>query len=89
MATALASALSARLFETRWHDSEITLRGRYCRCKGSREGPCGAQGRDTMIIPDENNKDLEELPDNVADDMTFILSHMDECWLSPFFLAKS
>ena len=32
-----------------------------------------------MIIPDENNKDLEELPDNVADDMTFIqVSHMDE-----------
>ena len=82
MATALASALSGTAVRNDVAmTGEITLRGRVLPVGGIKEKALAAHraGIRTMIIPDENNKDLEELPDNVADDMTFIqVSHMDE-----------
>lgn len=82
MATALASALSGTAVRNEVAmTGEITLRGRVLPVGGIKEKALAAHraGIRTMIIPDENNKDLEELPDNVADDMTFIqVSHMDE-----------
>ncbi|MDD2200965.1 MAG: endopeptidase La [Firmicutes bacterium] len=82
MATALASALSGTPVRNDLAmTGEITLRGRVLPVGGIKEKALAAHraGIRTMIIPDENNKDLEELPENVACDMTFVeVSHMDE-----------
>jgi len=82
MATGLASALSGTPVRNDLAmTGEITLRGRVLPVGGIKEKTLAAHraGIRTMIIPDENEKELEELPENVANDITFIeVSHMDE-----------
>ncbi len=92
MATALASALSGvPVRNDVAMTGEITLRGRVLPVGGLKEKTLAAHraGIRTMIIPDENKKDLEELPENVAGDMTFIeVSHMDEVLAIALLSAK-
>jgi len=82
MATSLASAMSGRAVR---HDvamtGEITLRGNVLPIGGLKEKALAAHraGIDTIILPQENQKDLEDVPANVRKKMEFILvSHMDE-----------
>jgi ATP-dependent Lon protease len=68
MATALVSALSRRPAR---HDlamtGEITLRGRVLPIGGVKEKVLGAvrAGINTIILPKENERDLEDLPEDV------------------------
>lgn len=82
MATSLASAMSGRAVR---HDiamtGEITLRGNVLPIGGLKEKALAAHraGIDTIIIPKDNKKDLEEIPANIKRKMQFILAeHMDE-----------
>lgn len=81
MATALVSALSKRpVKKTVAMTGEITLRGRVLPIGGLKEKSLAAYraGIRTIIIPEENKKDLDELPQVVRDEVTFVpASHMD------------
>jgi ATP-dependent Lon protease len=60
---------------------EITLRGRVFPVGGIKEKILAAYraGIREVILPEENEKDLEEIPKDVRDEMSFVLvSHMDK-----------
>jgi ATP-dependent Lon protease len=82
MATALSSALSGRAVKRDLAmTGEITLRGRVLPIGGLKEKMIAAHraGIRTAILPAENERDLDEIPDNVRSDMTFhLVSHMDD-----------
>jgi ATP-dependent Lon protease len=82
MATALASALTKRrIRKDVAMTGEITLRGRVLPIGGVKEKVLAAHraGIRTVILPKENEKDLEEIPQNVGADMTFkLVEHADE-----------
>lgn len=82
IATALASVMSnIPVKNTVAMTGEITLRGRVLPIGGLKEKVLAAHlaGIDTVIVPLENKKDLEEVPANVKRKMKFIfVSHMDE-----------
>ncbi|HHV62577.1 MAG TPA: endopeptidase La [Firmicutes bacterium] len=82
MATALASALTGRAVKGDVAmTGEITLRGRVLPVGGIREKVLAAHraGIRTVILPSENKKELEEVPQNVKDKLEFILvDHMDQ-----------
>ncbi|WP_238455511.1 endopeptidase La [Desulfolucanica intricata] len=82
MACALASALSGRKVR---HDvamtGEVTLRGRVLPVGGIKEKVLAAHraGITTLIIPMDNKKDIEEIPQNVKNKLEFVLvEHMDQ-----------
>lgn len=82
MATALVSALTNRPVS---HEvamtGEITLRGRVLPIGGLKEKALSAHraGITQVIFPEENKKDLEEIPASVREDLTLIpVRHMDE-----------
>ena len=82
MATALVSALTGRKVKKEvGMTGEITLRGRVLPIGGLKEKAMSAHraGLETIIIPKENEKDLEEIPESVRKGLTFIsVSHLDE-----------
>ncbi len=82
MATALASAITKRrIRKDVAMTGEITLRGRVLPIGGLKEKVLAAHraGIRTVILPKENEKDLEEIPENVVADMTFkLVEHADE-----------
>ncbi len=82
MATALASALSLRAVRGDVAmTGEITLRGKVLPVGGIKEKVLAARraGVTTVIMPADNKKDLEEIPANARQNMTFIfVEHMDE-----------
>ena len=82
MATALASALSGRfVLRDVAMTGEITLRGRVLPIGGLKEKALAAHraGIKTVIIPYENHKDLEDIPEKVLNEINFVeASHMDE-----------
>jgi ATP-dependent Lon protease len=82
IATAIVSALSNTKVA---HDvamtGEITLRGRVLPIGGLKEKSLAAHraGIKTVLLPKENEKDLEDIPDSIKEAMQFItVSHMDE-----------
>jgi len=82
MTTALVSAL-ARIPVHRdvAMTGEVTLRGRVLPIGGLKEKVLAAKraGIKKVILPYENEKDIEEIPDTVKKNMTFVLvSDMDE-----------
>ncbi len=81
MATALVSALTKRpVKKSVAMTGEITLRGRVLPIGGLKEKSLAAYraGIDTIIIPSENQKDLDELPQAVREEVRFVpASHMD------------
>ncbi|MBU8905073.1 endopeptidase La [Desertibacillus haloalkaliphilus] len=82
MATALISALTGRVVKREvGMTGEITLRGRVLPIGGLKEKSMSAHraGLKTIIIPKDNEKDLEDIPDSVRGDLKFIaVSHLDE-----------
>ncbi|WP_079910004.1 endopeptidase La [Paenibacillus sp. 32352] len=82
MGTALISALtnipvSREVAMT----GEITLRGRVLPIGGLKEKSLAAHraGIRKVIIPKDNEKDIEEVPESVRNELTFVpVSHMDE-----------
>jgi len=82
LATALASALTGRAVRKDIAmTGEITLRGRVLPIGGLKEKVLAAHraGIRTIILPHENEKDLEDLPGNIRDEMTFeCVTHADQ-----------
>ena len=82
MATALVSALTGR--PTRRSvamTGEITLRGKVLPVGGIKEKVLAAHraGIKTIALPEENRKDLEEIPANVKEDLKFrFVENMDQ-----------
>ena len=75
MATALVSALTGiAVRQNVAMTGEITLRGRVLPIGGLKEKLLAAHraGIDTVLIPKENLKDLEEVPANVREALTII-----------------
>ncbi|NQX69574.1 endopeptidase La [Paenibacillus alba] len=82
MATALISALTnipvSRIVAM---TGEITLRGRVLPIGGLKEKALAAHraGIRTILLPQDNEKDIIEIPESVRAEMTFIpVSHMDQ-----------
>ena len=74
MATAMVSALSGRpVRRDVAMTGEITLRGRVLPIGGVKEKVLGAHraGITTIILPKENEADLEDLPEEVREPLTF------------------
>ncbi|WP_117170468.1 endopeptidase La [Paraliobacillus sediminis] len=81
IATALVSALTNRAVKKEvGMTGEITLRGRVLPIGGLKEKALSAHraGITTIIIPKENEKDLDEIPKSVREELTFIpVQHLD------------
>ncbi|KGX89030.1 endopeptidase La [Pontibacillus litoralis] len=82
IATALVSALTGRPVRKEvGMTGEITLRGRVLPIGGLKEKSLSAHraGLTTVIMPADNNKDLEDIPDSVREGLTYIpVKHLDE-----------
>ncbi|MCD7032885.1 endopeptidase La [Metabacillus sp. GX 13764] len=82
MATALISALTGKPVRKEvGMTGEITLRGRVLPIGGLKEKSLSAHraGLKTIILPKDNEKDLEDIPPSVREELTFIpVSHLDE-----------
>ncbi|NLK86148.1 MAG: endopeptidase La, partial [Clostridiaceae bacterium] len=77
LATAMVSALTGRAVRRNVAmTGEITLRGRVLPIGGLKEKVLAAHraGIDTIIVPIENKKDIDEIPDNVRARLKFILA---------------
>ncbi len=82
MATAVISALTKRpVHRDVAMTGEITLRGRVLPIGGLKEKSLAAYraGIKTIIIPEDNKKDLEEIPKSVKNEITFVpVSNMEQ-----------
>jgi ATP-dependent Lon protease len=82
MATALASLVTDR--KTRNNvamTGELTLGGKVLPVGGIKDKVLAAHriGVDTVILPKKNEKDLDDLNDEISEKMTFVLvDHMDD-----------
>lgn len=84
MATALASLLTnRRVRDNIAMTGEITLRGRVLPVGGIKEKVLAAHraGLDTVILPNRNERDLEDLPEEIRKELTFILAErVEDVW---------
>lgn len=82
MTTALVSALTKTpVYRDLAMTGEVTLRGRVLPIGGLKEKVLAANraGIKKVLVPFENEKDIEEIPDNVRKSLEFVLvSNMDE-----------
>ena len=82
MATALISALTnIPVYRLVAMTGEVTLRGRVLPIGGLKEKALAAHraGIRTILLPQDNEKDIIEIPESVRAEMTFIpVSHMDQ-----------
>lgn len=80
--TAMVSALTKNPFKRDVAmTGEVTLRGRALEIGGVKEKVIAAQtaGVKTIILPKDNKKDLEDIPENVKSKLTFVfVEHADE-----------
>ncbi len=76
IATALVSALSGRPIRKEvGMTGEITLRGRVLPIGGLKEKTLSAHraGLTKIILPKDNEKDIDDIPESVRDDLEFVL----------------
>ncbi|WP_456273847.1 endopeptidase La [Bacillus sp. AK031] len=82
IATALVSALTGREIKREvGMTGEITLRGRVLPIGGLKEKSLSAHraGLRTIILPKDNEKDIDDIPESVRKDLKFVLvSHIEE-----------
>lgn len=82
IATALVSALSGRPIRREvGMTGEITLRGRVLPIGGLKEKTLSAHraGLTKIILPKDNEKDIDDIPESVRNQLEFVLvSHVDE-----------
>ncbi|RUT27783.1 endopeptidase La [Paenibacillus zeisoli] len=82
IATALISALTNRLVSKDVAmTGEITLRGRVLPIGGLKEKSLAAHraGYKKILLPKDNERDLNDIPESVRSDVTFVpVSHMDQ-----------
>jgi len=82
MATALYSAITGKIVKAKLAmTGEVTLRGRVLPIGGLKEKALAALRADInkVIIPDQNKKDLEEIPKDIREKMEFYpVKDMDE-----------
>ncbi|TLS39211.1 endopeptidase La [Pseudalkalibacillus caeni] len=82
IATALVSALTGKAVRKEvGMTGEITLRGRVLPIGGLKEKSLSAHrsGLTKIIMPKDNEKDLDDIPESVRKDLTFVpVSHLDE-----------
>lgn len=82
MATAVISALSGKpVFNTVAMTGEITIRGRVLAIGGVKEKVLAAYraGIETIILPIDNEKDVDDIPKNVRNKIKFIFARtMDD-----------
>ncbi|HLS65759.1 MAG TPA: endopeptidase La [Pseudogracilibacillus sp.] len=82
MATALISALTGRAVRRDvGMTGEITLRGRVLPIGGLKEKALSAHraGLTTIILPAENERDIEDVPESIREDLTFVqVKHLDD-----------
>lgn len=80
--SAMLSALTKNpIIRTVGMTGEITLRGRALEIGGVKEKVIAAHraGLKTIILPEDNEKDLEDVPKEVLKDLTFkFVNHMDD-----------
>ncbi|MFA7206969.1 MAG: S16 family serine protease, partial [Saccharofermentanales bacterium] len=91
LATAMVSALTGRAVKRNVAmTGEITLRGRVLPIGGLKEKVLAAHraGIDTIIVPVENRKDIEEIPDNVKSQLKFVFATDMDIVLSTALVAK-
>ena len=92
MATALASVFTnVPVRRDLAMTGEVTLRGRVMPIGGLKEKTLAAKraGIKTVIIPKQNEKDLEEIPKNVRKEMNFILADTLDEVIKSALKAKS
>ncbi len=82
MATALASLLTGRTAKSNIAmTGELTLSGQVLPVGGIKDKVLAAHrlGADTVILPRKNENDLDDVPEDVRDELRFILvEHLDE-----------
>lgn len=82
MATALVSALTGKPIRKEvGMTGEITLRGRVLPIGGLKEKTLSAHraGLTKIILPKDNEKDIEDIPESVRNDLVFVpVTHVDE-----------
>lgn len=82
IATALVSALTGvPVRKEVGMTGEITLRGRVLPIGGLKEKSLSAHraGLKKVLLPKENERDLDDIPDSVRSDLTFVaVTHLDE-----------
>ncbi|WP_050615955.1 endopeptidase La [Bacillus testis] len=82
MATAIVSALTGKPIRKEvGMTGEITLRGRVLPIGGLKEKTLGAHraGLKTIILPKDNEKDIEDIPESIRKDLKFYpVSNVDE-----------
>ena len=82
MATAMVSALTGRKVRSDVAmTGEITIRGRVLAIGGLKEKVLAAyrEGIKTIILPEDNRRDIEEIPENVREKLEFIpVDHVDK-----------
>jgi len=77
LATAMISALTQRAVRRNVAmTGEITLRGRVLPIGGLKDKVLAAHraGIDTVIIPEENKKDMEDIPENIKEKLKFVFA---------------
>ncbi|MFD1065407.1 endopeptidase La [Oceanobacillus locisalsi] len=82
IATALVSSLTGRAIKKEvGMTGEITLRGRVLPIGGLKEKSLSAHraGLTTIILPEENKKDIEDIPESIRNNLDFIpVKSLDE-----------